>query len=124
MAGDCQEAFARMSERQTDDQDAALRARNRHAREVIAGNDIQLSHRASNVVPGFQPRAASVPRTLPKAGTPAQTGYLGALMAITLASLALYLILDFESASIGLFILSLVLMAGWFVFSSSAATDS
>lgn len=101
-----------------------MRARNRYAREVLAGNEIQLTHRASNLVPGFQSRGAATPRTLPKAGTPAQTGYLGALLAITLASLVLYLVLDFESASIGLFILSLVLMAGWFVFSGATASET
>ncbi len=109
-----------MTDRPTPGQETARKAQNRHAREVIAGNDIQLSHRASNLVSSAQPRASATPRTLPSAGTPAQTGYLAALVAIALASLVLYLLLDFESASIGLFILSLVLMAGWFVFANSS----
>jgi hypothetical protein len=59
---------------------------------------------------------------LPDAGSPAKAGYLAAIAAILLIALALYLLLDFESATVALFILSLVLMAGWFVFNTSPQT--
>jgi len=93
--------------------------RNRYAREVIAGKDVQLSHRASNVVPVSPPRSLPSFRSVPSVGSPARAGYLLAIVAIILASVALYALLDFESASVALFILSLVLMSGWFVFSKT-----
>ena len=119
MAVACQAERGAMIERPSQEEIEARKEQNRYAREVIAGTQVQLSHRASNAVPLQPPRAKALPRSLPSAGSPTQMGYFGALLAIGIASLILYLLLDFTSASVGLFLLSLVLMAGWFVFSKS-----
>ena len=108
-----------MSDRPTLEEVDAIKARNRYAREVIAGNEVQLSHRPSSAVHSQASAPRVISRSLPSPGSPARTGYLLAIVAILLASEVLYLLLDFESASIGLFVLSLVLMAGWFVFATA-----
>ncbi|MCC6703634.1 MAG: hypothetical protein IT334_02085 [Thermomicrobiales bacterium] len=111
-----------MTDRPSADEIEQWQERNRYAREVIAGKDVQLSHRVSNVVPSSQPRSLPSLRSAPSLGSPARAGYLLAIVAIILASVALYALLDFESASVALFILSLVLMAGWFVFSKDPSS--
>ena len=109
-----------MTERPTPEQIKERQAHNRYAREVIAGNDVQLSHRASNVISSGPQRTFPSARKVPSPGSPAKAGYLLAIVAILVISLLIYLLLDFESASVALFILSLMLMAGWFVFSSTS----
>lgn len=108
-----------MSDRPSHELIEARQAQNRYAREVIAGHEVQLSHRASNVIPNATQRTITPMRSLPSPGSPAKAGYLAAIAGIVLISLVIYLLLDFESASVALFILSLVLMAGWFVFAES-----
>jgi hypothetical protein len=108
-----------MSDRTNPEVIAERQAQNRHAREVIAGNAVQLSHRPSTVVTATSQRSTQSSRPLPTVATPAQLSYALALVAILLTSVALYAVLDFTAASVALFILSLVLMAGWFVFSTS-----
>jgi hypothetical protein len=110
-----------MNDRPSPEQVKERQSQNRYAREVISGNDVQLSHRASNAIPVSAPRSFQAPRSIPSPGSPAKTGYLAAILAILVTSLLIYLVLDFESASVALFILSLVLMAGWFVFSKPQA---
>ena len=119
MVVDCLEALGAMIDRPSGEDVDALKARNRYAREVIAGNEVQLSHRPSSAVHSQASAPRVISRSLPSPGSPARTGYLLAIVAILLASVVLYLLLDFESASIGLFVLSLVLMAGWFVFTTA-----
>ena len=108
-----------MSEKSGAEPSIDRKAQNRYAREVIAGNEVQLSHRASNVVASSPQRATPTPRSIPlSVGTP-RTAYLIALVAILIISFVIYAVLDFESATVGLFVLSLVMMAGWFVFPKS-----
>lgn len=104
-----------MVDRATPEQIKQRQAQNRYAREVIAGSDVQLSHRPlipQQPVQQFRPLPAI---SLGKVG-PVRAGYLLATVAIALASLAVYAFGGFEPASVTLFVLSLTLMAGWFVF--------
>ncbi len=103
-----------MSDRIAQERDRQRQQQNRYAREVIAGSDVRLSHRPTVPQSPAQPGI-----TLPSAGSiggGARVAYLLAVGALVLISLGVYLFGGFELASVILFILSLVLMTGWFIF--------
>jgi hypothetical protein len=103
-----------MSDRVAQERDRQRQEQNRYAREVIAGGDIRLSHRPA------VPQAATQPGfTLPaisSVGSTTRMAFLAAVAALVVISIGVYFFGGFELASVILFILSLVLMAGWFVF--------
>lgn len=86
------------------------RQQNKYAREVLSGSEVQLSHRPAS------PQSPSGGAALPSVVEPRGI-YLIAAGALLIIGLAVYVIAGFGPASIVFFLLSLVLMAGWFVFS-------
>ena len=87
------------------------RQQNKYAREVLSGSEVQLSHRGAS--PQSHPSdGAALPSVVEPRGI-----YLIAAGALLIIGLAVYVIAGFGPASIVFFLLSLVLMAGWFVFS-------
>jgi hypothetical protein len=103
-----------MSDRIAQERDRQRQEQNRYAREVIAGSDVRLSHRPAvpqaSTQPGF-----TVP-TISAIGSTTRLAFLVAIAALILISIGVYFFGGFELASVILFVLSLVLMAGWFVF--------
>lgn len=86
------------------------RQQNRYAREVLSGSEVRLSHRSAS------PQSSSGGSSLPSVVEPRGI-YLITSAALLIIGLAVYVIAGFGPASIVFFLLSLVLMAGWFVFS-------
>jgi hypothetical protein len=88
---------------------------NKYAREVLAGSQVVLGQRPAAPAP-----AAGTPRPTPAmvgTGITAPRALFAICLAIlTLIALAVYAFSGFGTASVIFFILSLVLMAGWFVF--------
>lgn len=88
---------------------------NKYAREVLAGSQVVLGQRAA-----APPPAAAAPRpatAMAGTGITAPRALFTICLAIlTLIALAVYAFSGFGTASVIFFILSLVLMAGWFVF--------
>lgn len=88
---------------------------NKYAREVLAGSQVVLGQR-----PTAAPPAAASPRpaaAMVGTGITAPRALFAICLAIlTLIALAVYAFSGFGTASVIFFILSLVLMAGWFVF--------
>jgi hypothetical protein len=102
-----------MSDKIAQERDRQRQQQNRYAREVIAGSEVRLSHRPA--VPQIAPQQSF---TLPSVGSlgSARAGYLAAVIALVLIGVGVYFFGGFELASVILFILCLVLMAGWFIF--------
>ena len=87
------------------------RQQNKYAREVLSGSEVRLSHRSAS------PQSATGGGvTLPSVVEPRGI-YLISAASLLIVGLAVYVIAGFGPASIIFFLLSLVLMAGWFVFS-------
>lgn len=84
---------------------------NKYAREVLSGSDVQLSHR-STAPQAHAGGGVALPSVVEPRGI-----YLISAAALLIIGLAVYVIAGFGPASIIFFLLSLVLMAGWFVFS-------
>jgi len=103
-----------MSDRIAQERDRQRQQQNRYAREVIAGSDVRLTHRPAIPQAAAQPGVA-LP-SISAIGSTTRVAYLLAVAALVLIGLGVYLFGGFELASVILFILSLVLMAGWFVF--------
>jgi len=103
-----------MTDRIAQERDRQRQQQNRYAREVIAGSDVRLSHRPAVPQPSAQP-GFSVP-SIGSIGGSTRIAYLAALAALALIGFGVYLFGGFELASVILFILSLVLMTGWFIF--------
>ena len=87
------------------------RQQNKYAREVLSGSEVRLSHRPAS--PQSQAGGGS---TIPSVGEPRGI-YIIAAAALLIIGLAVYVIAGFGPASIVFFLLSLVGMAGWLVFS-------
>jgi hypothetical protein len=89
---------------------------NKYAREVLAGSQVVLGQRPA----ATPPPAAATPRpatAMVGTGITAPRALFAICLAIlTLIALAVYAFSGFGTASVIFFILSLVLMAGWFVF--------
>ena len=103
-----------MSDRIAQERDRQRQQQNRYAREVIAGSDVRLSHRPA--IPQPSPQTGVTLPSLSAIGSTTRLAYLIAVGALVLIGLGVYLFGGFELASVILFVLSLVLMAGWFIF--------
>ena len=103
-----------MSDRIAQERDRQRQQQNRYAREVIAGSDVRLSHRPT--VPQSSPQSGIALPTIGSIGGSNRVAYLIAVGALVLIALGVLFFGGFELASVILFILSLVLMAGWFIF--------
>lgn len=102
-----------MSDKIAQERDRQRQQQNRYAREVIAGSEVHLSHRPA--LPQATPQQGlTLPNVGPLGG--ARAGYLLAVAALILIAFGVYLFAGFELASVILFVLCLVLMAGWFMF--------
>ncbi len=83
---------------------------NKYAREVLSGSEVKLSHRS----PTPQPNPGgglAMPSLSNSRGI-----YAAAAIALLVIGLGVYIVSGFGPASVIFFLLSLVLMAGWFVF--------
>lgn len=87
---------------------------NRYAREVLSGSQVVIGQRPATPSP-----ASSAPRPTITVGTglsTPRTMFILCLALLAAIGLIVYAISGFGTASVIFFILSLVLMAGWFVF--------
>lgn len=82
-------------------------ARARHARQVIAGNEIR---------PPSSYRLSSSGRVPEHALSPSQRNYLIGVLVLLVLGLLLYVVFGFGVASIIFFLMALTLLFGWFVF--------
>lgn len=85
---------------------------NKYAREVLAGSQVVIGQRPATP-------ASSAPRPVAAIGaglSAPRTMFLFCLAVLTAIALVVYAISGFGTASVIFFILSLVLMSGWFVF--------
>ena len=103
-----------MSDRIAQERDRQRQEQNRYAREVIAGGDVRLSHRPAVPQAAAQPGFAMP--AISSIGSTTRLAFLAAVAALILISIGVYFFGGFALASVILFILSLVLMAGWFVY--------
>jgi hypothetical protein len=82
---------------------------NKYAREVLSGSEVKLSHRSPTPQPN--PGGLAMPSLSNSRGI-----YAAAAIALLIIGLGVYIVSGFGPASVIFFLLSLVLMAGWFVF--------
>jgi len=83
---------------------------NKYAREVLSGSEVKLSHRSST--PQSNPGGGlALPSLSDSRGI-----YVIAAIVLLIIGLGVYVVSGFGAASVIFFLLSLVLMAGWFVF--------
>ena len=83
---------------------------NKYAREVLSGSEVKLSHRSSAPQP-TSGGGLALPSLSDSRGI-----YVAAAVALLIVGLGVYIVSGFGAASVIFFLLSLVLMAGWFVF--------
>jgi hypothetical protein len=83
---------------------------NKYAREVLSGSEVTLSHRSSTPQPN-PGGGLAMPLLSDSRGI-----YVAAAIALFIIGLGVYVVAGFGPASVIFFLLSLVLMAGWFVF--------
>jgi hypothetical protein len=87
---------------------------NRYAREVLAGSQVVIGQRPA--APSALPSAPRPTVTIGTGLSAPRTMFIFCLVVLAAIGLVVYAISGFGTASVIFFILSLVLMAGWFVF--------